>query len=395
VTGKVARADGRPMTSFAIRLGGASLRRFASTDGAFKIDDVPAGKQYIEISGPDIVAHPLVDVIVESNRATDLGTITVSSGRTIAGSVVDRSGRPVANATVVVAREIRADGTTLMNFSDHRYTEVASGVDGRFTVRGVGLGMQQIAAEHASVGRSQMTTIQPGTTDGELVLSLLEPGVVQGFVRIDGKPAEAIIVLRSEGAADSRTTVRTGADGSYRFDRVAPDRYSHIAVRILARKDENEEGKSQRIEVRPGAVLEVNVDLTESGVAVMLHIGNDAVQFGYGIIAVVDDPAAVAIPLPKTISEGRTFGSKVAKLSLREGMIVTQRQLKLDKVPAGRHISCIAPLRADPADPQVLAELQRGAADWPLYCKWVSIAAAPDLQHITVDVKPAPPPSKP
>ena len=79
-------------------------------------------------------------------------------------------------------------------------------------------------------------------------------------------------------------------------------------------------------------------------------------------------------------------------MSMREGMIVTNRQIKFERVPAGKHVACIAPLRADPADPQVMAELQRGAADWPLYCKWITIAAAPDPQHITIEVQPAPPP---
>jgi len=79
-------------------------------------------------------------------------------------------------------------------------------------------------------------------------------------------------------------------------------------------------------------------------------------------------------------------------MSMREGMIVSNRQITFQRVPAGKHIACASPLRADPGDPQVMAELQRGAADWPLYCKWITIAAAPDPQHVTVEVLPAPAP---
>ena len=85
-------------------------------------------------------------------------------------------------------------------------------------------------------------------------------------------------------------------------------------------------------------------------------------------------------------------GAWAYSVQLREGMIVTNRQIKFDRVPAGKHVACIAPLRADPADPQVMAELQRGAADWPRYCKWIAIATAPDPQHVTIEVQPAPPP---
>lgn len=395
IVGKVALPDGTPVTSFAVRLGAVPQRRFESADGSFKIEDVPAGKQYLEVDGPTIVAHPIVDVVVEPRRTTDLGTITVSAGRTIAGTVVDRGGRPVAGAMVAIARELRADGTSLVPYPDHRVVQVATDAAGKFAIRGVGVGMQQLAAEHPTVGRSPMTTIQPGSTDADYTLTLIEPGGVQGYVRIDGKPAEALIVLRPESAADSRVTVRTGLDGSYRFDRVAPDRYNHIAVIIRGRRDENSDGKAQRIEVKPGEVLEVNVDLTDSGVAVVLHMTSpgDVVQFGYGLVAVIDDPAAEQLPLPRTISEGRAFGGKVAKLSTREGMIVSNRQITFERVPAGKQLACVAPLRADPQDPQTLAELQRGAADWPLYCKWVAIAAAPDPQHVTITVQPAPPPA--
>jgi len=36
--------------------------------------------------------------------------------------------------------------------------------------------------------------------------------------------------------------------------------------------------------------------------------------------------------------------------------------------------------------------MQKGAADWPIYCKFVDIAAAPDPQHVTITVQPLPPP---
>ena len=391
--GKITFADGTPVTSFAVRLGGSSLRRFQTDTGAFAIDDVPAGKQYVEITGPSFVSQPLVDVSIAPARVTDLGTITVNRGRVIAGSVVDGAGRPVAGAMVALARELRADGTTLVPFPGPRVLQVATDLAGRFAITRVGVGMQQLAAEHAT-GRSPIAVIPPGDTDLEVALTLREAGVVQGHVRIDGKPGEAMILLRPETAVDSRITVRTGADGSYRFDRVAAERYTHITVVIKGTRDENTDSKSQPIEVKPGQTLDVDVELTAKGVTVIEHLAspNEAVQFGYGILGIVDDPAAVTLPLPHTISEGRAFGAKVGAMTTRDGMIVKDRQIAFARVPPGKHIGCIAPLRGDPADPQVLAELQRGAADWPLYCKWITIAAAPDPQHISIDVLPAPPP---
>jgi hypothetical protein len=252
--------------------------------------------------------------------------------------------------------------------------------------------MQQVAADHETAGRSAMTTVQPGTTNLSLTLTLSPPGVIQGFVRVDGKPAEALLIARPVSAADSRISVRTGSDGSYRFDRVAPDRYSLIAVILSGHRDERNAGKAYQVDVTPNATVTKDIDLTTAGVTTHLHLGspNNSVEFGYGVIAVLDDAAAVTFPLPKTMSEGRTFGGKLGSYAMREGMIVSNRTIKFDEVPAGKHIACIAPLRADPADPAVIAELQRGAADWPLYCKWITIAAAPDPQHVTVEVQPPP-----
>jgi protocatechuate 3,4-dioxygenase beta subunit len=389
VTGKLAFSDGKPATRFAIRMGTAQPRYFTSDTGAFELKDVPAGKTFLNITSPDFVAFTVGDVEV-ATRPTDLGTLTVAAGRRLEGTVVERNGRAVAGATVILAREIRGDGTSLTPYPDYRVLETVTGADGKFTLRGIGTSMQQVAADHETAGRSAMTTVQPGTANVTLTLALAPTGVIQGFVRVDGKPAEALLIARPVSAADSRISVRTGGDGSYRFDRVAADRYTLIAVILSGHRDELNTGKAYQVDVTPNATVTKDIDLTTAGVTTHLHIGSPSVEFGYGVIAVLDDAAAVTFPLPKTMSEGRTFGGKLAAYAMREGMIVSERTIKFDKVPAGKHIACIAPLRADPADPSVVAEMQRGAADWPLYCKWITIAAAPDPQHVTVDVKPAP-----
>ena len=390
ITGKVVYADGKPVTMFAVRLGIAQPRWFASNDGAFHLDDVPTGKQFLQISGLDFVSQRVPEIEV-TNKPTDLGNVTVHAGRAINGIVVDKSGRGVAGATVVLSREIRADGNSLVPYPDNRSQEAVSRAGGHFTIRGVGTGMQQIAADHETAGRSVMTTIPPATTDSELTLALQQPGGVQGFVRADGQPVEAIVVLRSANAADSRISIRSGVDGSFRFDRVAPDRYILIAIRLNGRRDELNEGKVERIDVTSNTTVTRDIDLSVTGVSVVLHIGSPTVGFGYGVIAMTSDPAASTIPLPKTMSEGRTYGARLTGYAVREGMIVTAKQVKFEKVTPGRVVACIAPLRADPADPTVMAELQRSAADWPLHCKWVEVTAAPDPQHITVDVQPPPP----
>jgi hypothetical protein len=239
-----------------------------------------------------------------------------------------------------------------------------------------------------------MTAIPPGTADAELALTLQPPGVVQGFVRRQGKPVEAIVGLRAAGAPNSHLRVRTGLDGSYRIDRAAPGRYMHMTLLERRSGDEEAGGRTQPIEVPAGGVVNLDVDLTPSGISVILHLAspNNAVQFGYGMVATTEDENAKTIPLPKTISEARAAGTLIQGFESREGMIVDRQQIKFDHVPPGLFFACVAPLRGDPKDPSVMAELQQRITEWPISCKRLVLPGAPDPAHITIEVSPLPPP---
>jgi hypothetical protein len=54
--------------------------------------------------------------------------------------------------------------------------------------------------------------------------------------------------------------------------------------------------------------------------------------------------------------------------------------------------ACASPLRGDPKDPSVLAELGQNTTEWPISCKRFVLPAAPDPAHVTVEVQPLPPP---
>lgn len=393
IIGRVAFASGKPVPRFAIQLGTSPPRWFSADDGAFRVDEVPAGKQFVRVSGPDVVTRSLPDVVVEADRATDLATITVQAGRAISGSVVDRAGRPVAGATVAIGPELRADGASLVPYPLPDTLQVATGADGRFTIRGIASGKREIAAEHDTAGRSAMASISPGTADVELTLAIQPPGVVQGFVRMNGKPIEAVVLLRAAAAPDSRVTVRTGLDGSYRFDRVAPGRYSHWTAFERGRADSVEDGKLAVIDVPSEGVVNHDVDLTQAGVTVVLRITSpgNAVRYGYGFVATGDELIRT-MPVPKTISEARALATQLQRLESKEGQLV-DRQIKLEHVPPGAGLSCVVPFRGDPKDPAVAAELQNLHA-LPLYCKRSDIPAAPELQTVTVEVGLPPPPPK-
>src|SRR6185295_12986227 len=74
--------------------------------------------------------------------------------------------------------------------------------NGRFSIAGFNAGDLTIVADHPDVGRSKamrLPTVLPGQT--ELVLELQKYGSIKGVLRVQGKPAEGVLV-----SAQSTTT---------------------------------------------------------------------------------------------------------------------------------------------------------------------------------------------
>lgn len=390
LVGRVAFADGEAPASFQVALGFAPPRTFAGTDGTFRIEGVPSGKQYVRVDGPEIVSAGHADVEIAAGEVHDLGTISVERGRTVRGAVVDPAGAPVAGAVVVLGREIKGDGATLMRADEPPLRQAVTGADGAFTLRGIGRGTHVLAADHDTIGRSATVDLGAGAGDVELALTLRPTGAVQGFVRKAGAPVVAFIQLRPIDAVNANWTIATGPDGSYRFDRVAPGTYLLWAGFERGSAAGGSEGVGKRIVVASGQTLERDFDVAPGELVVTLRIESDTVQFGYGLIA--RDTTATGLALPRNIDEARRQIALVEDVDVKEGMIAAGRQIRFDAVRPGRYVACIAPLRGDPADPSVVAEMQQRLVDWPVSCIPVELAASPREHEIRVPTQAPPPP---
>ena len=269
----------------------------------------------------------------------------------MSGTVVDRGGRPIAGATVVMGREIQADGASLGQRNTENLIQTASGDDGSFAVRGIGPGNYMVIADHQVHGRSTTLELPAGTTDQQLTLTLQPTGAIQGVVRSNGKPVEAVIVLRPQNAANLQTTVRSGLDGSYRLDRIAAGRYVHFTIIEGERATTGSAGAGRNIEVKPGETLTLDVDLTPSGVAVVVHIASpgDVVKYGYAILGMADLSKVPA--LPTTISEGRDRRGWTRSTSAGVGRRPSARS-RARAHPPRLVTSRNAKLRGDPSDPE-------------------------------------------
>src|SRR5439155_18346513 len=102
---------------------------------------------------------------------------------------------------------------------------------GNFVFSGLGATDLVLVADHDTLGRSQAVTV-PASTDSQTVELVLAPfASLDGTVTQDGQPGAGIVVTTASQATPSASfTVTTGPDGSFRFDRLAPDRYRVSAV---------------------------------------------------------------------------------------------------------------------------------------------------------------------
>src|SRR5262249_59466692 len=102
----------------------------------------------------------------------------------------------------------------------------ASGDDGGYMSDGIPAKPLLIAADLDGVGRSTVGHVPGGADSAQIDLQLLGPGSLSGRVTSGGQPvANATVTAAPQQAALGVNLARAGADGTYRFDKLAPDTY--------------------------------------------------------------------------------------------------------------------------------------------------------------------------
>ncbi len=386
MTGQVRFRNGGTPDLFQVRLGASAPRSFAGTGGKFHVDEVPAGKQLLTISGPELVVVQRNDVTLTAGEDNDLGVVEVDRGRRVRGRVTS-GGTGVAGAQVVIGADLIGDGWSLVPFRDRMgCKQTVTGADGSYVLAGIGPTDVVVVAERDGVGRSAAVAVPPGMADLTIDLAVEPYGSLKGHLRVNGKPpVNGQVFVRPFSAPNFGLVVSTGTDGSYHFDRLAPSDY--LAFGILGVDSNNESGASRKVIIRPGVTETVDFDLREGNITLALQMTSpgDAVQYGYGALVRLDQ---MPEKMPTTISEGRQAIGAAGGGAINEGFIIKDRRITFDKLAPGGYAACVAPLWGPPDDPAVIARMQANLTQMPLYCKPFTLADAPPQQSVTVEVQP-------
>nr|MBA3822158.1 hypothetical protein [Deltaproteobacteria bacterium] len=291
----------------------------------------------------------------------------------------------VPGAKVFAGRLIFGNGTS----SSAQFGPMGAGTksdttdaSGAFSIAGFGPGDVTVVAEHETIGRSRgmrLPTLLPGQT--ELTLALEKFGALTGVLRQGGKPAEGVFVtLQSTTTPGAIYSVASGPDGSYRFDRLAPDIYKASAT--LGMPMTGMKFYSKQIEVPPGK--EVTIDLAVEPGSVTLDVTAVASNGKVGVASVY---LASGVITAKSMNE---LGLKMAAAGPGASQWVIVRRgepARFVDVAPGAYSACVVPYPAAVQGMAAMGYAERHGDAMPAFCKQVTVAASPPTQAASLPVE--------
>jgi protocatechuate 3,4-dioxygenase beta subunit len=388
VKGRVELDSGDPVTIFTIGAGFRGGTPFTSEKGEFELRDLAPETYSFTIRGPDFDPKTVADIRVEEGAITDLGTIVVSKGRSVTGRVT-LNGVGVAGATVLAARRMFGSGSSAKaQFGPfgNQSKEVQTDDSGNFVMNGVGPADLMIVAEHEEKGRSKTLPIR-GTRDSIHGVELaLEPyGALTGKVTLNGKPAEGVRIGSASQAAPSVVFgVATGADGVFRYDKLAPDVYKVSAIPGSGGPMGGMSFHSRTVTVVSGQTATVDIEISEGPLKVAVKPvppGGGAPSFGFVNWARGEVTARTARELELAIA---ALGEGQSGF----GMSIRGNAATINGLQPGAYTFCVTPYPKEVTGMRdTMAYNQRQGDDLRVFCKPVTLAAEPESQTVEIPVE--------
>ncbi|MBZ5637248.1 MAG: carboxypeptidase regulatory-like domain-containing protein [Acidobacteriia bacterium] len=210
----------------------------SSLDGAFALEDVPAGTWSVVVTAPGYQPARAGGVTVEEGSTRSGIEVRAIKGATVKGHVADaQTGASVADASVSLSQAGASPGLGAMldgTSAEDAWTDA----DGRFEIGGVAPGKQSIRVTHPDYTETT-TTVQVAEDGASAEIRLASGSGIVGTVVTDAGPAVAgaDVTLSETGGGlgplaglslTGRTSLTDGA-GQFRFDHLGPGRYTATA----------------------------------------------------------------------------------------------------------------------------------------------------------------------
>ena len=362
--------------------------RAVTRDGTFTLADMTPGKYDLRITGPDFAEVGRGDVVVEEGKITDVGTITVTRGRTLSGRLVDSKGAPVEGGKVMVGKMIFGDGKASSSDLDGDslmgLRSARTAADGTFTVRGISRDGGIAVAEHPAKGRSVSVTVPAGTDDvAGLAITLRGYGSLTGTVTRKGQPvAGAAVSAAPMGSSGQAVFVTTGADGKFVLDKV-PE--GPTAVQAMKQQLMSTFSASRTVTVVAGAATDATIDIPAGAIALTVKVEPKAgatvnaawMLLVRGAFAAKDGKALMDAFL--ATQGGGGGGAAGAEVWLGGDTFPTFRELV-----AGSYTLCALPLTGNILDGQFNQRVNANLDKLEAVCKAVAVPEAPAEQSLTL-----------
>jgi hypothetical protein len=380
VKGRVLYDDGDAPPAFTVAVGYGTPMAFATADGHFSVD-VPGGQLNLAVSGPTFI-HKLVAIDVADGGTKDLGTITVTRGRSISGRVLDPSGVPVSAATVAAGLLLTGDGQKLYIDGESVGAQQTETDDhGRFMMSGFPPASITVVAGKDGVGRSQSLSIPSGSSSAEVDLVLAATGSLSGTARLDGTPlADTIIIASPANGSSSNFFVTTGPDGSFAFDSLTADRYAITPI-----VGDSGDKYFRRVDIVAGQRAQVDINATTGTGSVEITVKTDA---GQAVLAAKVAALGVHVDAPNLAA--LRYGALLPSLSPDGPPVPFYMRnahnglASVDHLKAGPYTVCAVPLPGDPSNPVFAQQMKERLNSLPMKCTPVTIDAGEKKLTITV-----------
>jgi large repetitive protein len=229
ISGTVEDDGGQPVSGMSVTLqkqegrGGQLSQATSGPDGAFTLKGVPEGVYKVTASSGWGGTVNYTSAVKEGVHSGETGVrLTVSPGLTISGRVTDPDGKPASGFVVRVYMTDRAiQGSSVSKYAQSQF-------DGTFEANGLSAGNYSISIE--ARGGEMASTVIPNVAAGTLGLEVQIGRAmdIEGVVVApDGSAASGVRVSAEPmpGSPGTRGSGRTGADGTYRVQRLSPGTY--------------------------------------------------------------------------------------------------------------------------------------------------------------------------